>query len=137
MLLDVVIACGVVISRRIGLGVKLVEDAFDPILACDRIVVYKPELGRTFQSEPRSDLPPQEGCCTAERPRARFTRLRVAQDRVEYARHLQIRTDLHSGERHEADARIVHFTSEHRGELASYLIGDAIRPGTLRHDIVR
>src|SRR5690242_3407983 len=98
MLLDVIIACGVVISRYVRLGVKLVEDAFDPVLACDRIVVHKPELRRTLQSEPRSDLPPQEGCCTAERPCARFTRFRVAKHRIEDARHLQVRTDLHSGE---------------------------------------
>src|SRR5262245_48383303 len=130
-MLLVVIAIGVDIFWRVRLGVKLVEDAFDPVLAGYRIVVDEPELGRALQAKPRSDLASEEGRRTAEGTVARFPRFGVAEHGVEDACDLQIRTDLNPRQRHESDARIVHLASEHGRQLASYLISHAIRPGTL------
>src|SRR5262245_788567 len=121
---------GIVGSRA---GVKLVEDTFDSILAGDRVVVDEPEFGRPFQPESRADLTTQERGGPAERAGARFERLVVTEHGVEDACDLQVGTDLDPRQRDEPDARIVHVTGQHRGELASNLICHAIWARTLRH----
>src|SRR5262245_36964 len=72
-----VIRRGVVGGRVVGRrpGVKLVEDAFDAILAGDRIVIDESELRGAFESQPRPDLTTQERRRPAERAGARFARL--------------------------------------------------------------
>src|SRR5476649_1993315 len=52
----VVIAIG---SRR-RVGLDLVEQLLDAVLARDRLVDHELQLGHALQPEPRSDLPPQE-----------------------------------------------------------------------------
>ena len=56
-------------------GVKLVEDALDPILAGDRIVVDEPELGRALESQPRCRF---AGAGTSPPGRARVRSIRAA-----------------------------------------------------------
>src|SRR5689334_11063686 len=63
-------------------GVKLVEDLFDAILPGDRLVVDEPELRRSSQAQPRSDLAPEERGRPFERASGRRPRLVVAEDRI-------------------------------------------------------
>ena len=51
------------------------------------------------------------------------------------ARLLKVRRDLHARQRHEPDARIVHFAREQRGQFAADLIGDAVGSRALRHEM--
>ena len=63
------------------------------------------------------------------RPSARSEfapRLVVAERRVEDPRLLDVRADLHAGDRDEPDAGIVHFAGEQLAELASNLIRDPV-----------
>src|SRR5436190_7917650 len=93
-----VVVIGGSVVRRCGVGwrcaVKLVEDAFDPILTGDRIVVYEPEFGCAFQPQPRADLAPQKRGGPSERPGAGLARLVVAEHGIHDASHLQIGADL-------------------------------------------
>src|SRR5229473_1977389 len=71
-------------------GVKLVEDALDPVLAFDRFVVGEFEIRRPLEAQARANLPPQERRGPFQRARARGSRRVVAERGVEDARQLQV-----------------------------------------------
>src|SRR5215472_6511521 len=116
----------VVIVGSGAAGAQVLEQLFDPILTGDRFVVDEFELGHAPQPQPRSDLPPQERNRAMQRAVRLAPRALVAERREEHAGVLEIGRDLHPGDRHEADPRIVHLAREQLAELSPDLIGDAI-----------
>src|SRR5580765_2245845 len=130
----------VVIGGRFGrhgaagaAGADAVEELLDPVLAGDRLVVEELEFGHALQPQPRTDLAPQEHRGAAQRLRAGGARLIVTERGVVDARVLEIGRDLDPGNGHEADARIVDLSRQHRRDFAANLIGDAVGSRTLSH----
>src|SRR5437899_6943624 len=118
----------------VGACMNVAEDLLDALLAGDRFIVHEYELRHAFQPQPRADLPPEERGRALERARARAPRLLVTERRIEDARLLDVVRHLDARQRHEADARVVHFAREQLRQLGADLIGDAVGPRALRHD---
>src|SRR5437867_3744160 len=66
--LSVVVAI-VLHGRRRGRGIQLVQQLLDAILSRDRFVVQEGQVRHPFEPKARSDLPPEEGHGSLERPR--------------------------------------------------------------------
>src|SRR5262245_7990813 len=117
------------------IGVELVDQLLDAILAGDRLVVDEPQFGDAAQAQARSDLTAEKRGGALQRALRAAARLRLVTARSERcevdARLLQIRGDLDARQGHEPDARIVHLAREQAGELAANLIRDAIRSRAL------
>src|SRR5438105_5925481 len=87
--------------------VEVAEDLLDAVLVLDRFVEAELELRDAAQTEPPADLAAEERRRALEGARGLLTRFRIAEGRVEDARDLQVRGDLHARQRDEADARVV------------------------------
>ena len=119
-------------SRRVG--VQLVEDLLDAILAGDRLVVDELQLGDALAAAAARR---SGGAGTAWRGRApcalSCARLLVAEHGVVDARQLQVGADLHARERDEADARVVDLAAS--SSASSLRIWSATRSGREPCDI--
>ena len=105
----------------------------DPFLVLDTRVEFEAKLRHASQLDALAELTAEEWCRALERAPRLGARLLVAHLRVVHAHELQVGRHLDPGERHEADARIVHFAQEQLADLLANLLGDAIRTGSLRH----
>src|SRR6266446_4900143 len=117
---------------RSGL-VVIVQQTLDAILPGDRFVVQERQLGDALEAQPRPDLPAEERSGPLDGAAGVLAGLVVAEHGVEHARLLKVRGHLDPRDRHESNARIAHLACEQQRELASDLIRDAVRAGTLGH----
>ena len=109
------------------------EQLFNAILLCDRLVEHEYELGRAAQPEPLAYLPTHEGRGARQSLAAVRPRSAIAQGAVVDPRVLQIGADLHAGDGDEAQARVVQIARDHTGDLGTNLVGDSVGTCTLAH----
>src|SRR5690349_10577066 len=100
-----------------GVGVKFVEDPFDPILTLYRFVVDEPELRCVLQTEPRADLTTEKCRGPAECPAARLASFGIAEHSVHDTGDMEIGTHLDSRQGDKPYPWIVYFPCQQGGEL--------------------
>src|SRR5262245_34482284 len=101
----------VIVGRRRS-GVDLAEQLLDSVLAGNRFVVVKGDLGRALEAQAHPDLASEEAGGAGQRALGVAPALLVAEGGVVDARLLQIGADAHARQRHETDARVVDLASE-------------------------
>jgi hypothetical protein len=90
-----------------ALGLQILQDALDAVLALDVLVEEELKFGNASQAQPLADLPAQERLGPLERAAGLRPRLGIAERRVIDARVLQVRRDLDARDGDEAYSRIV------------------------------
>jgi hypothetical protein len=92
------------------------------------------KLGRAPQAKPFANLPSHEPRSAIECPGGVLLGRPIAKARVEHARMLKVRADLHARHRDKPDTGVMQFASDHRRHFSANLVGDTIGSGSLAHE---
>src|SRR5947208_16816826 len=110
---------------------NLVQELFDAILACDRIVVEKRELGHPPEPQAGTDAPAQKGRGAIQGARRIAPRGIVAEQRVVHPCELQVWCDVHACERDKSDTWVVDLSAQQLRELGAEVVAHASGAETL------